>query len=189
MVYRTRLKGCFDNIDHRVLLSIIRQQITDERFLTLLKGMLKAGYMDNFRYNKTLKWYSPPLFGTFWCQKGGGGVISPILSNILLNELDKFVSNELIPQYTKGKKRKLNSKYVALTYQMTKAKKAKNIKRYKKLEKERRLIPSVKTDDKGFIRIYYIRYADDFLLGIAGPPDFIEIKEKIRKFLQNLKLT
>lgn len=172
------IKGCFDNIDHRVLLSLIRRQIPDERFLTLLKDMLKVGYMDDFRYNKT---YS----GT-----PQGGVISPILSNILLNELDKFVSNELILQYTKGKKRKLNPKYVALTYQMTKAKKAKNIKRYKELEKERRSIPSVKTDDKGFIRIYYIRYADDFLLGIAGPLSLaLEIKEKIRKFLQNLKLT
>ena len=171
------IKGCFDNIDHRVLLNLIRLQIPDERFLKLLKDMLKVGYMEDFRYNET---YS----GT-----PQGGVISPILSNILLNELDQFVENVLIPQYTKGKKRKLNPDYQALTRKMSKAKKAQDIKKYFKLSKERRSIPSVKTYDNGFIRIYYIRYADDFLLGIAGPPDFIEIKEKIRKFLQNIKLT
>ena len=62
-----------------------------------------------------------------------GGVISPILSNIMLNEQDQFVENELIPQYTKGKKRKMNPEYTALTRKMKKAKKAGDIERYKKL--------------------------------------------------------
>ena len=161
------------NIDHRVLLNLIRRMIPDERFLKLLEDMLKAGYMEDFRYNET---YS----GT-----PQGGVISPILSNILLNELDQFVENVLIPQYTKGKKRKQNPEYRALTRKMSKAKKARDIKRYKELEKQRRSIPSVETyDNSGFIRIYYIRYADDFLLGIAGPLSLaLEIKENVRESL------
>ena len=117
-------------------------------------------------------------------------MISPILSNIILNELDQFVENELRPQYTKGKKRKLNSEYLALTRQMKKAKQARETDRYKELAKKRRTLPSVKTNDDGFRRLYYIRYADDFLLGFAGPKsEAEEIKEKIREFLSSIKLT
>ncbi len=73
---------------------------------------------------------------------------------------------------------------------MKKAKKAGDIERYKKLALKRRQVPSVKTDDDGFRRLYYIRYADDFLLGFAGPKsEAVEIKEKIRKFLSSIKLT
>jgi retron-type reverse transcriptase len=39
------IKGCFDNIDHDLLLDIVGRNIHDERFLKLLCGMLKAGYM------------------------------------------------------------------------------------------------------------------------------------------------
>lgn len=171
------IKGCFDNIDHRVLLNLIRRQIPDERFLQLLKDMLKTGYMEDFRYHET---YS----GT-----PQGGVISPILSNIILNELDQFVSNELIPKYSLGKKRKRNSEYDAISYQMVKAKKAQDIERYKELAKKRRQIPSVKTDDDEFSRLYYIRYADDFLGGVAGPlSTALAIKEEIGEFLQSIKL-
>ena len=66
------IKGCFDNIDHEVLLSVLGDKLHDNRFLNLLKYLLKAGYMENWKYGRTLS-------GT-----PQGGVVSPILSNIYL---------------------------------------------------------------------------------------------------------
>lgn len=84
------ITGCFDNIDFKVLLEIINRNIKDKTFLKLLEKMLQAGYMQDWQYQQT---YSGVP------QEGG---ISPILSNIVLNELDKFVENELMPIYNQG---------------------------------------------------------------------------------------
>jgi len=84
------IKGCFDHIDHDKLLAIIGRNIKDERFLKLLREMLAAGYLEDWRYK-------PTLTGT-----PQGGVLSPLLANIFLNELDQFAEKELMPQYTKG---------------------------------------------------------------------------------------
>jgi group II intron reverse transcriptase/maturase len=93
------IKGCFDNIDHEVLLTIIAEKIHDNRFLRLLSYMFKAGYEEKWTYHAT---YS----GT-----PQGGVISPILSNIYLDGLDKFVETELLPTYNKGRRRRENPAY------------------------------------------------------------------------------
>ena len=172
------IKGCFDHIDHTLLLDIIKRNIPDQYFLKLLKDMLQAGYVEDWKYHRT---YS----GT-----PQGGVISPILSNIILNELDKFVENELIPHYTRGNSRKDNPEYSRLYRQMTQARKAQNIEEYKRLLKRLRQLPSREPADPNYRRLKYIRYADDYLLGFIGPKsEAIEIKEKIRRFLQTLKLT
>ena len=140
--------------------------------------MLKVGYMEDWKYHNT---YS----GT-----PQGGVISPILSNIVLNELDKFIEYELIPQYTSGKKRKPNPEYQAITYQISRAKAAQDTVRYKELILERRQIPSVDTYDDEFRRLYYIRYADDSLLGVIAPKsEALVIKKRIGDFIQSIKLT
>ena len=162
------IKGCFDNIDHSLLLNLIGRDIPDGRFLKLLADMLKVGYMEDWKYHNT---YS----GT-----PQGGVISPILSNIVFNELDKFIEYELIPQYTSGKKRKPNPEYQAITYQISRAKAAQDTVRYKELILERRQIPSVDTYDDEFRRLYYIRYADDSLLGVIAPKsEALVIKKRI----------
>src|SRR5205085_10599017 len=93
------IKGCFDNIDHEILLSIIAEKIRDNRFLRLLSYMLKAGYVEDWKYNTT---YS----GT-----PQGGVISPILSNIYLDRLDRYVEQELLPAHNRGKIRPITSAY------------------------------------------------------------------------------
>ena len=93
------IKGCFDNIDHAVLLEIIRRDIHDGRLVQLIGGLLKAGYMEDWRYHDTLS-------GT-----PQGGIISPLLANIYLNELDRFVEDTLIPAYTRGETRKANPEY------------------------------------------------------------------------------
>jgi hypothetical protein len=84
------IKGCFDNIDHTVLLSILRENIHDNRFLRLIENLLKAGYLEEWKYNAT---YS----GT-----PQGGVISPLLSNIYLDRLDRFAEQNLLPAYNQG---------------------------------------------------------------------------------------
>ena len=74
------IKGCFDNIDHHILISIIRRRIADESFIELLWKFLRAGYLEDWTYNTT---YSG-------APQGSG--VSPIMANIYLNELDVFMS-------------------------------------------------------------------------------------------------
>lgn len=64
------IKGCFDNIDHHVLVDILRRRIKDEHFLGLIWKFLKAGYVEDWKYHNT---YS----GT-----PQGSIISPILANV-----------------------------------------------------------------------------------------------------------
>ncbi|MFR1991874.1 MAG: reverse transcriptase domain-containing protein [Oscillospiraceae bacterium] len=73
------IKGCFDNINHAVLVGLLNNKIKDARITKLIYKFLKAGYLENWQYHKT---YS----GT-----PQGGIISPLLANIYLHELDKFV--------------------------------------------------------------------------------------------------
>jgi retron-type reverse transcriptase len=89
----------FDNIRHEVILDILARDIKDNRFLKLIRTMLRAGYMENWEYHKTLS-------GT---PQGAG--VSPILANIVLNELDQFVENELLPKYNRGKARPKTLEY------------------------------------------------------------------------------
>ena len=96
------IKGCFDNIDHEVLLAVLGEKLHDNRFLRLLKYLLKAGYMEDWKYGRTLS-------GT-----PQGGVVSPILANVYLDRLDKFVETVLIPAHTRGEVRRRNPAWTRL---------------------------------------------------------------------------
>jgi len=93
------ISDCFGSLDHEILLGILAEKIHDQRFLRLIRNMLKAGYLEDWEYHETLSG-SPQ-----------GGVVSPILSSIYLHKLDEFVEQELIPQYTRGARRKENPEY------------------------------------------------------------------------------
>ena len=93
------IKGCFDNIDHHILMNILRENIHDNRFLRLIEGALKAGYCEEWTYH-------PSLSGS-----PQGGIVSPILSNIYMDRLDRFVEDTLIPEYTQGTQREENPAY------------------------------------------------------------------------------
>ena len=171
------IKGCFDNIDHEILLSILKENIHDNRFLRLISNLLKAGYMENWKYNSTLS-------GT-----PQGGIISPLLSNIYLDRLDKFVEKNLLPQYMKGKRRKPNREYNRLHHRAERRKKSGNVEEYKYYQKEKKKLPSVVLNDPDFRRLRYVRYADDFLLGFVGPKiEAQDIKEELKAFLKTLEL-
>lgn len=173
------IKGCFDNIDHNILLNILAEKIHDQRFLDLIRKLLRTGYIEDWKYRKTLS-------GT-----PQGGIVSPLLSNVYLDKFDKFIERKLIPEYTKGTKRQINPDYRSLTNTLYRAKKKKDYTTMHEIALQRRLLPSKDTHDPGFRRLWYVRYADDFLLGFIGPKsEAQEIKQKIKEFLENqLKLT
>jgi group II intron reverse transcriptase/maturase len=172
------IKGCFDNIDHTVLLNILRTKIQDGRFIALVEGLLKAGYLEDWKFNRTHS-------GT-----PQGGVVSPILANIYLNEFDRFVTTELIPAYTKGDKRKLNPEYERLRSRAKKAKAKGDMEKYRTYAKQARMLPSTDAYHHGYRRLRYVRYADDFMLGLIGTKaEAEEIKQRVKTWLtDSLKL-
>jgi group II intron reverse transcriptase/maturase len=169
---------CYDCIDHQVLLSLLREKLHDNRFLRLLDHLLQAGYLEDWRYHKTLS-------GT-----PQGSIVSPILSNIYLDKLDKYVETRLIPQYTRGKQRRQNGPYFALMKKASKKRKKGELEEARKLTRQAQQLPTVDPNDPTYRRLYYIRYADDTLLGFAGPKEEIEdIKHLLSDVLRDtLKL-
>lgn len=173
------IKGCFDNIDHDVLLSILREKIHDGRFIQLVAMLLRAGYLEDWQYHATLSG-SPQ-----------GGIVSPILSNIYLDKLDKFVEQTLLPEFNRGELRRHNQAYRNL-YKMAKRRELSgDMDGYRECMRRKGQLPSKDPNDPNYRRLRYVRYADDFLLGFAGPKGEAEdIKERLRKFLfETMKLT
>jgi len=172
------IKACFGSLDHQVLLSTLADKIHDGRFLRLISNMLAAGYLEDWRWNATLS--GAPQ----------GGVASPILSNIYLARLDKFVEQSLLPDYNHGKKRRRDTRYQAVDNEFERAKRRGDRQAVRLLRQQRRRFPSQDPNDPDYRRLRYVRYCDDFLLGLAGPRHEAErIKSKIQMFLRDeLKL-
>jgi group II intron reverse transcriptase/maturase len=172
------IAACFDRLDHRVLLSILRESFHDEPFIRFISELFKAGYLEDWKLNQTLS-------GT-----PQGGVVSPILSNIYLDRLDKYVERTLIPAYTKGKERRTNRLYDRLQTKESEWRRKGWREKAQELKKQMRAIPSMDTTDPNFRRLRYVRYADDFLLGFIGPKEEAEeIKRQLETYLRDdLKL-
>jgi group II intron reverse transcriptase/maturase len=167
------ISDCFGSLDHEILLGILSEKIHDQRFLRLIRNMLKAGYLEDWEYHETLSG-SPQ-----------GGVVSPILSNIYLHKLDEFIEQELIPQYTRGARRKSNPEYSRVKARRSHARKHGDRAAARDLEKQMRTLPSTDPMDPGYRRLRYLRYADDHLLGLTGPKAEAEqVKAKIATFLR-----
>ncbi|NEW72674.1 maturase [Streptomyces rapamycinicus] len=168
------LADYFGSLDHEILLSTLAEQIHDGRFLQLIDRMLKAGYLEDWRWNATLS--GAPQ----------GGVASPILSNIYLDRFDQWVEQQLIPEYNVGKRRRPNPAYQWANSKIRTATRKGDKEKVRALRRERRSLPSLDPYDPGYRRLRYVRYCDDFLLGFAGPKaEAEEIKEKARAFLRD----
>ena len=172
------ISACFDEVDHRVLESILRERISDERFIRLINKLLRAGYLDtNLSFIGT-------NIGT-----GQGSICSPILANIYLDKLDKFME-DLITRESRGAQRKQNPEYARLKYQLKKAENKGDTELIKSITKQLKSIPSIDVMDENFVRVKYVRYADDFLVGVIGNKALArKIKQEIKDFLRiTLKL-
>lgn len=172
------IRGAFDTIDHTVLIDILACDIHDGRLLNLLRLHLQAGVLEDWTYHAT---YS----GT-----PQGGVLSPLLSNIYLHTLDAYVEDSLVPQYTRGTRRRSNPAYRRCHYRIQMARKRGDLTTAEACEQELRGYPSQDTHDPHYRRLRYIRYADDFILGFIGPKAEAEaIKTHVQTFLHDtLKL-
>ncbi|WP_394960080.1 reverse transcriptase domain-containing protein [Candidatus Allofournierella merdavium] len=180
------IKGCFDNVDHHVLVRILRRRIKDEYFISLIWKFLKAGYMEDWVYHNT---YS----GT-----PQGSLISPILANIYLNELDVFMA-KYAESFNCGKGRKINPAYkMPLDVRRGKQEwlkrnsaKISEEKRQKVMAEIRELnnylftVPYSDPMDTGYKRVVYVRYADDFLIGVIGSKeDAKQVKTDVGEFIK-----
>ena len=179
------IKGCFDNIDHHTLITFIGNKIKDARLIKLIWKMLRAGYMEDWRYNAT---YS----GT-----PQGGILSPLLANIYLHELDKFVMQMSEEFYQKSPRsetveyKTISHKLYSISRRIKKStgdERLKQIEEFKALKKVLLKTPSKQQSDK---KIKYVRYADDFIIGVNGSKeDCIKIKSKLSEFIATrLKMT
>jgi group II intron reverse transcriptase/maturase len=172
------IQACFDSLSHEVLMQTLSEYIHDGRFLRLIRELLQAGYLEEWRYNATLS--GAPQ----------GGIVSPILSNIYLNKLDHYIEHTLIPKYTKGARRKKNREYDKLLSQGYRLRKRGQYTEAAKARKAAQKFPSVDLNDPDYRRLKFVRYADDWLLGLIGTKEETEqIKEQVRTFLhEELKL-
>ena len=168
------ISQCFDRLDHTFLLSTLAEKIHDQRFLRLIRGLLEAGYLEEWQYHATLS--GAPQ----------GGVLSPILANIYLDKLDKFVETEILPKYNAGTRRAPNPEYMRVHRQMKYYEKQGNKERVRQLRNQLQCLPSRNPEDPRFRRLRYVRYADDWLLGLSGPKcEAEDIKQEIRDFLRD----
>lgn len=184
------IKRFFDNISHEVLIGILRERIDDDRFIRLIRKFLNAGYVEDWVFHKT---YS----GT-----PQGGIISPIMANIYLDKLDKFM-REYAAKFDKGARRadnpeyfRLSRKIAKLNYKLEKVEESQRTLRREKVKeilKERVQLSAGDAMDDSFRRLKYIRYADDFLIGVIGSKEECQfIKKDISNFLKeklNLELS
>lgn len=180
------IKGCFDHVDHHVLVNILRRRIQDEHFIGLIWKFLKAGYMEDWVYHNT---YS----GT-----PQGSIISPILANIYLNELDVFIA-QYAQTFRQGYKRRINPAYKKPLdkrrgkqewmkrneHKISQEQKAAVKAEIDEINQYLRTIPYVDPMDDGYKRLVYVRYADDFLIGVIGSKvDAKQVKADVGQFIR-----
>ena len=169
------ISACFDEVDHRILEAILRERINDERFIRLINKLLKAGYLDtDFNFQHT-------DLGT-----GQGSICSPILANIYLDKLDRYME-QVIERDTLGKYRKQNPEYSRARYMLKKAKAKGDKSAVKSSVKKLKTIQSVDVMDSNFRRVRYVRYADDFLIGTISDKSYAQkLKTEISNFLSDV---
>ena len=178
------IKGCFDNIPHNMIIKGISRRVDCPATLNLIKKILNAGYVldSELKDRKSKAKIFRSNVGT-----PQGIVLSPLFSNIVLHELDRFIEEDLKSKYSSGEQRKVNLEYRKLRYRI---KREIDLKKRKKLINACLKVPSKDFHDVNFKRLYYVRYADDWIILLAGSyEDAITIRSKVSDKLQSLGLT
>jgi retron-type reverse transcriptase len=170
------MRSWCDELHHERLIAILGAKIQDQRFLHLIRKLLKSGSIDReWRLRDAL------------IDTPQGGILSPLLTNVLFDRLDKCVEN-LKETYEEGKARKSSREYRALAAQrqVLATQGLARSKEFRQIVRQLQEMPSLDPDDQGFIRLKYIRYADAWLIGVTGSRQLAEvIRENIREFLGN----
>lgn len=187
------IRDYFNTIPHDLLMELLKKKIEDTRFLGLIQAMLNAGYLEDWHYHAT------------YSGVPQGSIVSPVLANVLLHELDNFMST-MKQQFDRGKKRKANTIYRRYCGQIERLRRKGDSLKGKEEEKQgfqriqdeirrvdllRKQLPSGDPFDDEYKRLYFCRYADDFCIGIIGSrADAEQVRQEVRQFIeQNLKLT
>ena len=182
------IHACFDSFNHHTVIQLLRKRIEDETFIQLIWKFLKAGYMEQWKYNRT---YSG-------VPQGSG--VSPVLANIYLHELDKFME-KYAEEFRCGQKRQVNPEYnqsmkraayyrnkgAQLWNDLTPEERKDRTKKLKELEHTQRTIVCSLPLDNSYKRVQYVRYADDFIIGVIGSKaDAEKIKADVGNFLKEV---
>uniref|UniRef100_UPI0030E33902 hypothetical protein n=1 Tax=Dematophora necatrix TaxID=2751867 RepID=UPI0030E33902 len=164
------ISKCFDSIDHEKLMNILGERIKDRRFLDLVRKALRAGYMEFRRYSHSVA-------GT-----PQGSIISPILANIFLDKLDRYIDT-VREEFNVGNKATINPEYKRLS---SKKERTDSVEEKKNIRKILLITPSKLHIDPNAShkKLEYIRYADDWIIGVRGSlEDCRIIVNKIDKFI------
>nr|AIB08376.1 hypothetical protein [Neoporphyra perforata] len=165
---------CFDTIDHVLLMQVIEAKILDRQFTKLISKSLKAGYFET-------KVISHNIVGT-----PQGSIISPILCNIFMHQLDVFVE-KLKNEFDQGVRAKNLSAYENSRYKIKCAKRLGDMTELKRLHKLSQRSPVMDFNDPSYKRLKYVRYADDWIIGIRGSLiETRQVLEKVKVFLNNV---
>ena len=155
---------CFDQIPHHIIRKRINKFIGDPRFLLILNKFLKAGFIEP----KTGEIVIPEIGST------QAGVLSPLLCNIVLQELDKYMA-DTENKFSKGKTRKINPVDKSLANKRFSSNDS--VERLNLLSEMRKTRRSLMAEPN-YRRLDYIRYAEDFIVLVSG-------SFKDAKFIQN----
>jgi retron-type reverse transcriptase len=151
------ISDCFGSLDHDLMVGILAEKIHDGRFLRLINRMLKAGYLEDWRWHATLSG-SPQ-----------GGIASPVLSNIYLDRFDQYVEQRLLPEYNHGRRRRTNRAYQLLEYAIARARRRGDRAEARRLTLRRRQFPSQDPDDPDYRRLRYVATATTGCWGSPVP--------------------
>lgn len=187
------IRDYFNTINHTVLMGLLKKKIADARFLRLIQAMLDAGYLEDWTYHAT------------YSGVPQGSIVSPILANVYLHELDNFMRS-MKSQFDIGKKRKKSASYARCCGTIERLRrKGDSLKgkegqeqafqairqEIRRVDQQRKRLPCGDPFDSGYKRLYYCRYADDFVIGLIGSyADAERVQQEVRRFIQDhLKLS
>ena len=168
-------------------MEMLRKKIADERFLRLIQAMLDAGYLEDWTFHRT------------YSGVPQGSIVSPILANVYLHEFDQFMSH-MKEQFDQGKRRRGNKVYQRYTEAIRRLRKQAEIlkgkeagkgklqdiqRAIKTLQAQRRRLPSGDPFDETYKRLFYCRYADDYLIGIIGSyADAERVSQQVKQYME-----